>query len=114
MSAPSGDHPAEQPPALPLLTTLVPSAHPHVLTAPARTGTNVELRIHTSLTVFDVTAEPWAPAVSGFVVTVLMHSVDSATGLPRHLPTAEPGEWARAMGVPPEMWTPIPMRRWPA
>ena len=97
MSAPSGDLPAEHPPVLPSLTTLSPSADPHVITAPARTGTNIELRIHTSLTVFDVAAEQWAPAVSGFVVTVLVHSVDAATGLPRYLPTAEPGEWARAI-----------------
>ncbi|MFE5703480.1 hypothetical protein [Rhodococcus koreensis] len=47
------------------MTTLVPSAHPHIITTPARTGTNVELRIHTSLAVFEVAAEPWAPAVSG-------------------------------------------------
>ncbi|MDF3311626.1 N-formylglutamate amidohydrolase [Rhodococcus sp. T2V] len=80
---------------LPLLSTLVPSAHPYIITTPARTGTNVALRVHTSLTVFE--AEPWAPAVSGFVVTVLVHSVDTATGLPRHLPTAEPNEWARAI-----------------
>ncbi|MFE7421741.1 N-formylglutamate amidohydrolase [Rhodococcus sp. NPDC057529] len=97
MSAPSGDLPAEQPPALPLLTTLVPSAHPHIITTPARTGTNVALLIHTSLTMFEVPAAPWAPAVSGFVVTVLVHSVDAATGLPRHLPVAEPNEWARAI-----------------
>ncbi|GCE42587.1 hypothetical protein Rhow_006716 [Rhodococcus wratislaviensis] len=82
---------------LPLPTTLVPSAHPHIITTPARTGTHVELRIHTSLTVFEVAAALWAPAVSGFVVTVLVHSVDTATGLPRHLPTAEPNEWARAI-----------------
>ena len=82
---------------LPSLTTLAPSADPHVITTPARTGTHVELRIHTSLTVFEVAAAPWAPAVSGFVVTVLVHSIDTATGLPRHLPVAEPGEWARAI-----------------
>ena len=96
MSAPSDDIP-NNPQALPLLTTLMPSAHPHVITTPARTGTNIALLIHTSLTVFEVTAEPWAPAVSGFVVTVLVHSIDAATGLPRHLPVAEPNEWARAI-----------------
>jgi hypothetical protein len=37
------------------------------------------------------------PAASGFAVTVLVHSVDTATGLPRYLPVAEPGEWARAI-----------------
>lgn len=82
---------------LPSLTTLDPSTDPHVVTAPARTGTNIELRIHTWLTVFEVAAAPWAPAASGFVVTVLVHSVDAATGLPRYLPPAEPGEWARAI-----------------
>ncbi len=75
----------------------MPSAHPHIITTPARTGTNIALRIHTSLTVFEVPAAPWAPAVSGFVVTVLVHSIDTATGLPRHLSTAEPNEWARAI-----------------
>ncbi len=30
-----------------------------------RTGTDIELRIHTRLTAFDVVAGPWAPAVSG-------------------------------------------------
>ncbi|MGW5153788.1 N-formylglutamate amidohydrolase [Rhodococcus koreensis] len=83
--------------ALPSRTTLVPSAHPHIITTPARTGTNVELRIHTSIAMFEVAALPWAPAVSGLVVTVLVHSVDAATGLPRHIPTAEPNEWARAI-----------------
>ena len=97
MSAPSDDLPTEHPPWLPSLTTLGASADPHVFTVPARTGTNIELRIHTSLTVFDVTAGHWTPAVSGFVVTVFVHSVDAATGRPRHLPPAEPGEWARAI-----------------
>ncbi|MFC9362542.1 N-formylglutamate amidohydrolase [Rhodococcus sp. NPDC057014] len=96
MSAPSDNIPHDHQ-ALPLLTTLVPSAHPHIITTPARTGTNVELRICTSLAMFEVAAEQWAPAVSGFVVTVLIHIVDAATGLPRHLPTAEPNEWARAI-----------------
>jgi hypothetical protein len=95
--APSGDLSAEYPPVLPSLTTLDPSTDPHVFTVPARTGTNIELRIHTRLTVFEVAAAPWAPAASGFVVTVLVHSVDAATGLPRYLPPAEPGEWARAI-----------------
>ena len=31
------------------------------------------------------------------MVTVLVHSIDTATGLPRHLPVAEPNEWARAI-----------------
>ena len=96
MSAPPGNVPRDHQ-ALPSLTTLGPSADPHVITAPARTGTNIELRIHTWLTVFDVAAEQWAPAASGFMVTVLVHSVDAATGLPRHLPAAEPAEWARAI-----------------
>ncbi|MFV9454577.1 N-formylglutamate amidohydrolase [Rhodococcus sp. NM-2] len=94
MSAPSDDIPNNHQ-ALPLLTTLVPSAHPHIITTPARTGTNIALRIHTSLAMFAVA--PWAPAAAGFVVTVLVHSVDAATGLPRHLPVAEPGEWAGAI-----------------
>ena len=85
---------------LPSLTTLGPSADPHVFTVPARTGTNIELRIHTWLTMFEVAAAPWATAASGFVVTVLVHSVDATTGLPRYLPPAEPNEWARAICAP--------------
>lgn len=97
MPAPSDDLSAEHPPTLPSLTAFGPSADPHVITVPARTGTNVELRIHTFLTAFDVAAEEWVPAAAGFVVTVLVRIVDAATGLPRHIPTAEPGEWARAI-----------------
>ncbi|WP_043779596.1 hypothetical protein [Rhodococcus sp. JVH1] len=97
MPAPSNDLSDEHPPVLPSLTALGPSADPHVITVPARTGTNIELRIHTSLTVFDVAAEEWVPPASGFVVTVLVHIVDAATGLPRYLPVTEPGEWARAI-----------------
>ncbi|UOT08498.1 N-formylglutamate amidohydrolase (plasmid) [Rhodococcus opacus] len=84
-------------PALPSLTSLVPSVEPHVFTMPARTDTNIELRIHTVLTSFDVAAGQWVPAASGFAVTVLVHSVDTATGRPRYLPVAEPDEWARAI-----------------
>ncbi|MFF2112519.1 N-formylglutamate amidohydrolase [Rhodococcus koreensis] len=64
---------------------------------PARTGTDIELRIHTSITPFDVAAEHWFPAAAGFVVTVIVHIVDATTGGPRHLPPTEPAEWARAI-----------------
>ncbi|MGV9870690.1 N-formylglutamate amidohydrolase [Rhodococcus koreensis] len=96
MSAPS-NIPTDHYRVLPSLTALGSSADPHVITTPARTGTNIELRIHTSLTSFDVAAEQWVPAASGFAVTVIVHRVDTATGLPRYLPVAEPDEWARAI-----------------
>ncbi|GAF48805.1 hypothetical protein [Rhodococcus wratislaviensis] len=82
---------------LPSLATDDTAANPHVLAAAARTGTDIELRIHTSLTPFDVAAEHWFPAVAGFVVTVIVHTLDAKTGGPRYLPPAEPAEWARAI-----------------
>ncbi|TQC40140.1 N-formylglutamate amidohydrolase [Rhodococcus sp. WS4] len=80
-----------------LATDDAASAAPHVLAAAARTGTDIELRIHTSITRFDVAAEQWFPAAAGFVVTVIVHTLDAATGGPRYLPPAEPTEWARAI-----------------
>ena len=100
VSAPSGRvHAADNTPArtLPSLTTLGVSPQPHIIVAPARTGTNIDLRIHTSLTAFDVAAGPWSPAAAGFAVTVVVQFVDTETGKPRHLPIAEPHEWARAI-----------------
>jgi len=58
---------------------------------------DIELRIHTSLAAFDVAAEQWFPAIAGFAVTVLVHTLDAETGRPRYLPPAEPAEWARAI-----------------
>jgi hypothetical protein len=83
--------------ALPNLAVQDASANPHIITAEARTGTDIELRIHTAITPFDVAAEQWFPAAAGFAVTVLAHTVDAATGVPRYLPPAEPAEWARAV-----------------
>nr|GLK37855.1 hypothetical protein GCM10017611_47200 [Rhodococcus wratislaviensis] len=83
--------------ALPSLATDDASAAPHILAAAARTGTDIELRIHTSITPFDVAAEQWFPAAVGFVVTVIVHTLDAASGGPRYLPLAEPAEWARAI-----------------
>jgi hypothetical protein len=83
--------------ALPSLTTLGASPNPHIIVAPARTCTNIDLRIHTSLTSFAVAVEAWSPAAAGFVVTVVVHVVDTETGRPRYLPIAEPHEWARAI-----------------
>ncbi|MCZ4590306.1 N-formylglutamate amidohydrolase [Rhodococcus opacus] len=83
--------------ALPSLATDDASPAPHILAAAARTGTDIELRIHTSITPFDVAAEQWFPATAGFVATVIVHIVDAATGGPRYLPPAEPAEWARAI-----------------
>jgi len=82
---------------LPSLATTDASAAPHIVAAAARTGRDIELRIHTSLTRFDVAAEQWFPAAAGFVVTVIVHIVDAATGEPRYLPPAEPAVWARAI-----------------
>ncbi|GAF43617.1 hypothetical protein RW1_009_00410 [Rhodococcus wratislaviensis NBRC 100605] len=42
-------------------------------------------------------AEQWCPAAAGVAVTVIMHTVDPATGRPRYLPPAEPTEWARTI-----------------
>ena len=99
MSVPSGRVRADdnQVPALPSVTTLGVSPDPHIIVVPARTGTNIDLRIHTSLTSFDVAAGPWISAAAGFAVTVVVHVVDTETGRPRHLPVAEPHEWAWAI-----------------
>lgn len=67
----------------------------HVLAA--CTGTDIELRIHTAIAPFDVAAEQWFPAAAGFAVTVIVHTVNAQTGVPRYLPPAEPAEWARAI-----------------
>ena len=83
--------------ALPSLATGDISADPHLITVSARTGQDIELRIHTSIAPFDVAAEQWFPAVAGFAVTVLVHTLDAETGRPRYLPPAEPAEWARAI-----------------
>lgn len=73
------------------------SAAPHILAAAARTGTDIELRIQTSITPFDVAAQQWFPAAAGVVVTVIVHTVDATTGGLRYLPPAEPAEWAQAI-----------------
>ncbi|EKT81608.1 hypothetical protein WSS_A16391 [Rhodococcus opacus M213] len=85
--------------ALPSLATDDASPAPHIFAVPARTGTDIELRIHTSLSItwFDVATEQWFPATVGFVATVIVHTHDAATGGPRYLPPAEPAEWARAI-----------------
>jgi len=85
--------------ALPSLATDDTSAAPHIITAAARTGTDIELRIHTSVASFDVAAEEWFPAAARFAVTVIVHTVDAQTGEPRYLPPAEPAEWARAIST---------------
>ncbi|MFE5702009.1 N-formylglutamate amidohydrolase [Rhodococcus koreensis] len=83
--------------ALPSLATDDASANPHILAAAARTETDIELRIHTSITPFDVATEQWSLATAGFVVTVIVHTVDAATGGLRYLPPAEPAAWARTI-----------------
>ena len=93
MSASTGNPSADQ--ALPSLATGDISADPHLITVAARSGTDVELRIHTSIAAF--AAQQWFPAVVGFAVTVLVHTLDAETGRPRYLPPAEPAEWARAI-----------------
>jgi len=100
MSASTGNPSADQ--ALPSLATVDISADPHPITAAARTGTDFELRIHTSIAPFDVAAEQWFPAVAGFAVTVIVHTVDAESGLPRYLPSAEPAEWRVRSSRPPE------------
>lgn len=65
--------------------------------AAARTGTGIELQIHTFVAPFDGAAEEWFPAAAGFAVTVIVHPADAQTGVPRYLPPAEPAEWARAI-----------------
>ncbi|RYE39501.1 MAG: N-formylglutamate amidohydrolase [Hyphomicrobiales bacterium] len=83
--------------ALPNLAVQDASADPHIITAAARTGTDIELRIHTSIAPFDVAAEQWFPAAAGFAATVIVHTVDAQSGEPRYLPSAEAAEWARAI-----------------
>nr|EJI95783.1 hypothetical protein JVH1_6804 [Rhodococcus sp. JVH1] len=97
MPADPGSIHADSDKALPKLTTGDVAVDPHIITAAARTGTDVELRIHTYIAPFDVAAEQWFPAAAGFAVTVIAYTVDAATGRPRHLPSAEPSEWARAI-----------------
>jgi hypothetical protein len=93
MSADPGSIRADSDKALPNLA----SAEPHIITTPARTGADIELRIHTAIALFDVAAEEWFPAAAGFAVTVLVHPVDARTGVLRYLPPSEPAEWARAI-----------------
>ncbi|MFC0452263.1 N-formylglutamate amidohydrolase [Rhodococcus jostii] len=111
MSADPGSIRADGHQALPNLAVKDASADPHIITAAARTGTDIELRIHTSIapfdvaaeqwfpaaTGFDVAAEQWFPAATGFAVTVIVHTVDAQTSAPRYLPPAEAAEWARAI-----------------
>ncbi|MDH6292817.1 N-formylglutamate amidohydrolase [Rhodococcus opacus] len=97
MSADPGSIRADSGKALPNLAVGDVSADPHIITAAARTGTDIELRIHTAIASLDVAAEQWSPAAAGFAVTVIVHTVDAQTGVPRYLPPAEPAEWARAI-----------------
>ncbi len=97
MSADPGSIRADGHQALPNLAVQDASADPHIITAAARTGTDIELRIHTSVAPFDVAAEEWFPAAAGFAVTVIVHTVDAQTGVPRYLPPAEAAEWVRAI-----------------
>ena len=82
---------------LPDLATVDGRADPHPITALARTAVNIELRICTQVVPYDVAAESWFPAAAGFVVTVIVRTVDSVTGEPRYLPRAEPDEWVRSI-----------------
>ncbi|WP_257015975.1 hypothetical protein [Rhodococcus sp. ACS1] len=79
MSAAPGRTRADPDKALPNLATGDVSMDPHITTAPAPTGTDIELRIHTSIAPFDVAAEQWFPAVAAFTVTVIAHPVDAAS-----------------------------------
>ena len=97
MSADPGSIRADGHQRLPNLAAQDAAADPHIITRPARTERVIELRIHTSIAPFDVAAEEWFPAVAGFAVTIVVHTIDPATGRPRHLPPAEPAEWARAI-----------------
>jgi len=54
MSADPGSIRADGHQALPNLAVQDASADPHIITAPARTETDIELRIHTSIAPFDV------------------------------------------------------------
>ncbi|MFC9358388.1 N-formylglutamate amidohydrolase [Rhodococcus sp. NPDC057014] len=82
---------------LPDLATVDGQGDPHLITAAARTAANIELRICTSVFPYDVAAEQWLPAAAGFNVTVVVRTVDTATGEPRYLTRAEPDEWVRAI-----------------
>ncbi|PBC47376.1 N-formylglutamate amidohydrolase [Rhodococcus sp. ACPA1] len=82
---------------MPSLATGDTAANPHIFAVPARTETDIEMRIHTSITPFDVTAEQWFPDAAGFILTAIVHTLDAATGSLRYLPPAEPAEWARAL-----------------
>ena len=95
MPADPGSVRADSDQALPNLTTGDVSADSHVITAAARTGTNIELQIHTSIASFVAPAAAWFPAATGFTVTVIVHTLDAQTGEPQHLPPAEPAEWVR-------------------
>lgn len=80
MSASTGNPSADEP--LPSLATVDISADPHIITVAACTGTDIELRIHTSIGPFDVVAEQWSPSVTGYAVTVIVHTADAETGRP--------------------------------
>ena len=69
MSADPGSIRADSHQALPNLAVQDASADPHIITTAARTGTDIELRIHTSIALFDVAAEQRFPAAAGFAVT---------------------------------------------
>jgi hypothetical protein len=97
MSADPGSIRADAEKPLPNLAAGDISTDPHTITAPARTGTDIELHIHTSIAPFEVAAEEWFPASAGFTVTVIVHTLDADTGQPRYLPPTEPAEWARAI-----------------
>ncbi|MDH6291935.1 N-formylglutamate amidohydrolase [Rhodococcus opacus] len=97
MSADPDNLRADSDQPLPNLANSDLPADPHIITAVARTGTNIELRIHTSIAPYDVPAEQWFPAAAGVTVTVIVRTVDAATGEVRYLPPAEPDEWARVI-----------------
>jgi hypothetical protein len=63
MSASTGNPSADE--ALPSLATDDIAADPHLITVAARTGKDVELRIHTSIAAIDAAAEQWIPAGPG-------------------------------------------------
>ncbi|QTJ68630.1 N-formylglutamate amidohydrolase [Rhodococcus sp. ZPP] len=66
-----------------------PTANLHTVAAAARTGTDIELRIHTFITPFGVAADQWFPLGPAFVVTVIVHTLDAVTGGLRYLPPTE-------------------------
>ncbi|QSE88029.1 N-formylglutamate amidohydrolase (plasmid) [Rhodococcus pseudokoreensis] len=97
MSEQTGDLSADPDSALPNLALDDTWVDPHTVTVTARTAAEIALRIHTSITPFDVPAGQGFPAAAGAAVTVIVHTVDAATGGPRYLPPAEPAEWVRAI-----------------